>query len=76
MIVYYNDDDNISIDYNQTYANGEIDYGGSTDEVVPESVLTDPSDPDSSVDANLSVEPDGNESTGVKIEPEVNSTAP
>ena len=76
MIVYYNEDDNVSIDYNVTYANGGIDYGGSTDEVVPESVLTDPSILDSSGDANESVESDANESTDVKIEPEVNSTAP
>jgi antitoxin component YwqK of YwqJK toxin-antitoxin module len=76
MIVYYNDDDNVSIDYNETYANGGIDYGGSTAEVVPESVLTEPSNPASSGDANESVELEGNESTGVKIEPEVNSTAP
>ena len=76
MIVYYKEDDNVSIDYNETYANGEIDYGTSTDEIVPESVAPDAGNPGSSVDANLSVEPEGNESTAEKIEPDVNSTAP
>lgn len=64
MIVYYNDEENASIDFNETYANGEIDYGGGAEEVVPESVLTDPGNLGASVDVNLSVEP------------EVNSTAP
>ena len=76
MIVYYNEDDNVSIDYNETYANGEIDYGSSTDEIVPESGAPEAGNPGSSVNANLSVEPEGNESTAEKIEPEVNSTVP
>ena len=68
MIVYYNDDDNVSIDYNETYANGEIDYGGNTDEVVPENVAPAASVPVSSADANGS--------PVAETQPEVNSTAP
>lgn len=74
MIVYYNDDDNVSIDYNETYANGGIDYGpASTPEVVPVSASPLPA---SSGDANESSAPQGNGASGKVYLPELNSTQP
>ena len=74
ILVYYNEDDNISIDYNETYLNGEIDYGpASSPEVIPESTSTVPA---SSGDANRASVLDGNGSSGSTNLTEVNSTQP
>mgnify|MGYP001215658457 CR=1 FL=1 len=71
MIVYYNEDDNVSIDYNETYLNGEIDYGPpSPPEVVPENALPVPA---SSGEANESSVAEGNGSSGAVSLPELGS---
>ena len=74
MIAYYNEDDNASIDYNETYLNGEIDYGpASAPEVVPESASPVST---SSGEANESTVAEGNGSSGAVSLPEVNSAQP
>jgi len=74
MIVHYNAEDNASIDYNETYLNGEIDYGpASSPEVVPESASPVPA---SSGDARGASVAEGNGSSGAVSLPEVNSTQP
>ena len=74
IIVYYNEEANASIDYNETYLNGEIDYGpASAPEVVPESASPVST---SSGEANESSAPEGNGSSGSANLPEVNSTQP
>ena len=74
MIVHYHAEDNASIDYNETYLNGEIDYGPpSPPEVVSENALPVPA---SSGDANESSAPQGNGTSGRANLPELNSTQP
>jgi len=74
IIVYYKEEANASIDYNETYLNGEIDYGpASAPEVVQESASPVPT---SSGGANESSAPEGNGSSGAVSLPEVNSTQP
>ena len=46
MIVHYHDDENVTIDFNETFVDGEIDYGPQPEPLLPEPVpvVVDPSE--------------------------------